>query len=387
MIEIHGKPFLGYQIEQLRDQGFEKILLLLGYLPEVVQEYCGNGSRWGIKIEYSVSAVRDETARRIKLAAPLLDPYFLLLYCDNYWPMRIDRMWERFVRFGLPGMITVYRNKDGYTRNSVRVGPDGLLEVYDKSGGTPGLQGVEISYAMFERSLIELLPDANVSIEEALYAPLARERKLLAYETDHRYYSVGSLQRLPLTEEFFRRRPTVILDRDGVLNKKPPRAEYVRAWQQFEWLPGAPEALRLLNEAGFRILVVSNQAGVGRGMMTEEDLQRIHEQLKVEAEQAGGRIDAIYYCPHDWDAGCECRKPAPGMLFQAQHDFNLDLSGTVFVGDDERDALAAERAGCSFARISAEQPLIRWAEPFLKNRSLMTKGDQRDAKTGTNYRS
>jgi D-glycero-D-manno-heptose 1,7-bisphosphate phosphatase len=160
-----------------------------------------------------------------------------------------------------------------------------------------------------------------------------------------------------------------------VLNKKPPRAQYVRRWDEFEWLPGAREALRLFKEAGFRVLVVSNQAGVGRGAMSEEDLGGIHDRLKAEGEQAGGRIDAIYYCPHDWEAGCECRKPAPGMLFQAQHDFNLDLSGTVFVGDDERDALAAERAGCLFARVSADQPLIQWAELYLKNRSATTKGD------------
>jgi D-glycero-D-manno-heptose 1,7-bisphosphate phosphatase len=351
-------------------------LLLLGYLPQVIQHYFGDGRRWGMEIDYSVSPASDETARRLKLAQDRLDEHFLLLYCDNYWPMRIDRMWAAFSASRAPAMITVYTNKDGYTRNSVRVGADRFVDAYDKNGGTAGLQGVEISYALINSSLIDMLPDANISLEEALYARLARERKLLAYVTDHRYYSVGSLHRLPLTEEFFRRRPTVILDRDGVLNKKPPRAEYVRRWEEFEWLPGAREALRLLAQAGFRVLLVSNQAGIGRGAMSEDDLSRIHDRLKAEAEQAGGRIDAIYYCPHDWEAGCECRKPAPGMLFQAQREFNLDLSGTVFVGDDERDALAAERAGCLFARISAEQPLIRWAELYLKNRSVTTKGDK-----------
>ena len=102
-------------------------MLLLGYLPEVVQEYFGDGSRWGVKIEYSVSAVEDETARRIKLAEALLDPFFLLLYCDNYWPMQIEKMWSRF-KAGVPAMITVYTNKDAYTRNSVRVDPDGYID-------------------------------------------------------------------------------------------------------------------------------------------------------------------------------------------------------------------------------------------------------------------
>ena len=133
MVEIQGKPFLQYQIEQLRDQGFKKVLLLLGYLPEIVQDYFGDGSRWGIKIEYAVSAVEDETGRRLKLAELLLDPYFLLLYCDNYWPMQIEKMWPRFIASGAPAMITVYTNKDGYTRNSVRVDAEGYVSVYDKT--------------------------------------------------------------------------------------------------------------------------------------------------------------------------------------------------------------------------------------------------------------
>ena len=158
--------------------------------------------------------------------------------------MAIDKMWPKFVASGAPAMITVYTNKDGYTRNSVRVGADGYVEIYDKACATPGLQGVEISYALIDKSVVNLLPEANVSVEEALYTRLAEQRQLLAHVTDHRYYSVGALHRLPLTEMFFERRSTVILDRDGVLNRKPPRARYVRSWSEFEWLPGAKEALK-----------------------------------------------------------------------------------------------------------------------------------------------
>jgi histidinol-phosphate phosphatase family protein len=80
--------------------------------------------------------------------------------------------------------------------------------------------------------------------------------------------------------------------------------------------------------------------------MSEEDLERVNQRLRSDASAAGGRIDEIYYCPHGWDEGCECRKPRPGMLFQAQRDFSLDLTRTLFVGDDERDREAAEAAGC-----------------------------------------
>jgi histidinol-phosphate phosphatase family protein len=358
MVEIHGKPFLAYQVEQLREQGFEKVLLLLGYMPEVIQHYFGNGSKWGIEIEYSISDVNDETARRIRIAEAQLEPFFLLLYCDNYWPMAINRMWARFLAAGAPAMITVYTNKDGYTRNSVQVDENGYVTKYDKTCASTGLQGVEISYALLSKSLVKLLPAANISIEECLYAWLARERQLTAYVTDHRYYSVGTLHRLPLTEAFFRRTPTVILDRDGVLNHRPSRAQYVRTWDEFHWLPGAKEALRLLKEAGYRTIVVSNQAGIGRGLMTEADLAEIHRRMIDETQEAGGDIEAVYYCAHDWNAGCECRKPRPGLLFQAQKELNLDLTRSLFIGDDERDEQAAEVAGCPFARVENEESLL-----------------------------
>ncbi len=351
MIEIAGSPFLEHLVELLRGQGFTRFLMLLGYLPEVVQDHFGDGRRWGVEIQYAVTAPDDETARRVRLAAPYLDPCFLLMYCDNYWPMQMDRMWPRFAAAGVPAMITVYSNKDGYTTNSVRVDGEGYVTVYDKTCTAPGLQGVEISYAILTRPVLDLLSDDHVPFEVAVYPALAARRQLLAHVTDHRYYSIGSHRRLPFTQAFFARRPTVILDRDGVLNRRPPRARYVRRWAEFEWLPGAQEGLRLFHEAGYRVIVVSNQAGVARGALSAEDLADIHDRMRGEAEKAGARIEAIYVCPHDWDAGCECRKPRPGLLFQAQRDHHLDLTRTWFVGDDERDGEAAEAAGCPFARV------------------------------------
>jgi D-glycero-D-manno-heptose 1,7-bisphosphate phosphatase len=358
MVEVCGKPFVEYQIEQLRAQGFTRVLFLLGYLPQVVQDYFGDGDRWGLRIEYSVSDIDDDTGRRVKLAEPFLDPCFLLLYCDNYWPMSMEHMWRQFCASGAPAMITVYSNKDRYTQNSVRVESDGWVSLYDKTCSHPGLNGVEISYAIVKKEILGMLGNHNCLFETAVYQPLAEQRRLAGFVSDHRYYSVGSHRRLPLTEQFFQRTPTVILDRDGVLNRKPPRACYVRCPGELEWLPGAVAALRLLQEKGFRVVVVSNQAGIARGAMTESDVAAIHRRMSQEAQSAGGAIAAFYICPHDWDEGCECRKPNAGMLFQAQRDFQLDLSRTYFFGDDERDEAAARAAGCWFARVSEDKPLI-----------------------------
>jgi D-glycero-D-manno-heptose 1,7-bisphosphate phosphatase len=369
MLEIHGKPFLEHNIEMLREQGFERVLLLLGYLPEVVQDYFGDGHRWGLKIEYSITPVEDNTGLRLKKAAHLLDECFLLLYCDNYWPMRMEQMWKRFVEAQAPAMLTIYSNKDGYTKDSLRVDSDGFVSVFDKQRRAPDLKGVEISYGIFRKELVTGLPEDNISFEETLYPVLAQQHQLAAYVTHHRYYSVGGIARLPLTEAFLARKPAVILDRDGVLNSKPARAQYVRTWEEFKWLAGAKEALQRLKEAGFRVIVVSNQAGVARGEMTETDLLDIHRRMSREVTVEGGRIDAIYYCPHNWDEDCECRKPKPGMLFQAHRDFNLDLSRTPFVGDDERDAQAAEAAGCPSMMVSEKNPLLNVASSLIAGKS------------------
>ncbi len=351
MIPFHGKPFAEYLVEMLREQGFREILFLLGYLPDVVTRYFGDGSRFGVKIDYSISPVEDETGQRLKRALKRLDDTFLLLYCDNYWPLDMGRMWPFFAGSGARAMITVYSNDDGYTKDNIRMGPAGLIEAYDKTRTVPGLKGVELGYGFFPREIVAALPEGNVSFEKETYGPLAAAGELAGYVTGHRYYSVGSHARLPLTDAFLARRPAILLDRDGTLNRKAARGEYVRAPDQFAWLPGAREALRLLREAGYRVFVISNQAGIARGALAPGNLEAIHNKMIAEAEEAGGRIDGIYICPHHWDEGCACRKPKPGMLFRAQREHHLDLSRTWFLGDDERDIEAGTAAGCLSALV------------------------------------
>ncbi len=358
MIEFHGKPFLQYVVEMLRDQGFTRILLLLGYLPDVIIDHFGDGSSLGVEIDYRVTGPDDLTAYRVQDAADRIDDVFLLLYCDNYWPMQFHKMWDAYLRSGAMAQITVYSNDDGYTRDSVAIGEDGFVKVFDRERQTSGLRGVEISYAILRKSqVLSLLPDHQELFEQAVYPELTRRRDLHAYWTEHRYYSVGNHGRLPLTEEFLARRPTVILDRDGVLNERPPKAQYVLSPADFRWLPGAREALSMLSKAGYRVIVVSNQAGVGRGLMTEGELEAVNNRMRAEAAEAGGCIEAVYHCPHAWDAGCICRKPKPGMLFRAQREHHLDLTRTWFIGDDERDEEAARAAGCPFLYVSEDFPL------------------------------
>jgi D-glycero-D-manno-heptose 1,7-bisphosphate phosphatase len=300
----------------------------------------------------------------------MIDRCFLLLYCDNYWPMQMEGLWARFRQAGKPGLITVYSNKDNYSRGSVILDAGGHVRLFDRLRTNPGLREVEISYAILTDLCLEMLPEDDLLFEEAIYTPLAALGRLTAFVSDHRYYSVGSLNRLPATEAFFRRMPTVILDRDGVLNRKPARAQYVRTWNEWQWSDGSLEALRLFKRAGYRVIIASNQPGVARGAMSNADLEAIHQRMRLEAIEAEGEVDAVYCCLHNWDEGCECRKPKPGLLYQAQRDFNLDLTRTPFIGDDERDEAAALSAGCPFYRVSDARSLLDITHQLLEEKGV-----------------
>jgi D-glycero-D-manno-heptose 1,7-bisphosphate phosphatase len=131
----------------------------------------------------------------------------------------------------------------------------------------------------------------------------------------------------------------VILDRDGVINFDS--AEYIKTPDEWRAIPGSPEAIAALCSGGYRVVVVSNQSGIGRGLFTEAALAQIHAKMRATIEAAGGVLSGVYYCPHRPDEGCECRKPSPGLLRQIAHDFGQPLRGVPFVGDKLSDIDAA----------------------------------------------
>ena len=358
MVPFHGKPFLEYLLVYLKDQGISEFLILLGYLSETVIEYFGDGEKWGISITYDVTSVDNDTGRRIELATPKIQEEFLLCYCDNYCPLPLEQMAVQWRESGLDAQATIYTNFDGYTKSNLRV-EDAKVTVYDKTRTTPNLQGVEIGFLFAKKTVLTHFPvGENRNFEREVFPQLIASGQLGAFETEHRYYSVGKPERLPLTEEFLKFTPTIFLDRDGVLNHKAPRGCYIESWADWRWAEGAKEAVAALTEAGYRIILISNQAGIARGCMSVESVEDIHRNMCREIEEQGGRIDAIYYCPHHWDDGCRCRKPDIGMFLQASRDFHIDVSQTVFIGDDERDGFAAERAGCGFIRIDEDTSLL-----------------------------
>ncbi|MFP4476491.1 MAG: D-glycero-beta-D-manno-heptose 1,7-bisphosphate 7-phosphatase [Desulfatibacillaceae bacterium] len=137
----------------------------------------------------------------------------------------------------------------------------------------------------------------------------------------------------------------VFLDRDGVINRDSN--EYVKSWNEFEFLPRSLDALVLLAANGYSPVVITNQSGIARGLFTPETLADMHANMKREVEAAGGRLAGIYHCPHHPDDNCDCRKPEPGLLLAAARDLGVDLAATTMVGDTLKDVGAGKRAGCA----------------------------------------
>ncbi len=138
---------------------------------------------------------------------------------------------------------------------------------------------------------------------------------------------------------------TVFLDRDGVINKKMPEGGYVTSWADFQLLPGVPEAISQLNQAGLRVVVVSNQRGIALGLYSAQDVETIHAHLQNELQRLGAHVDAFYFCPHDKE-DCNCRKPLPGMFESAKQDFaGIRAAESVMIGDSLSDIEFGQRLG------------------------------------------
>jgi len=135
----------------------------------------------------------------------------------------------------------------------------------------------------------------------------------------------------------------IVLDRDGVINYDSD--QFIKSPEEWRPIPGSLEAIARLNHAGFRVVVATNQSGLGRGLFDTAAMIAIHDKLYKALAQVGGRLDAIFFCPHPADAGCECRKPKPGLLTEIGQRFGVELTGVPCVGDSLRDLQAAEAVG------------------------------------------
>ena len=163
-------------------------------------------------------------------------------------------------------------------------------------------------------------------------------------------------------------RNVVYLDRDGTINHDT--ADYIKSRSEFKFIPGSIEAVRLLTISGFTSIVITNQSALARKFISPAELGQIHAMMEDAIVAGGGKITDIFFCPHMPDDGCECRKPAPGLLLQAQHKYNIDLSTSIMVGDSAKDIECARNAGCGKA-VLVRTGKYDEAEHILKTKQIV----------------
>jgi len=362
MAPVYGRPFLEYLITRLRDEGITDIVLLIGYLGEKIKSHFGDGTRFGVHIAYSNGSPEDQTGKRIYDARHALHDTFFLLYGDNYWPFILSRISAEYVRIGAPVLMSVYANTDGAgeygNENNVALRSDGLVSVYDKMRKDKRAHAIDIGCFVLTRDMCEGMPSGNISFEEDILPPLVAQGKVAAYSTEHHYYTITNHDRLLVAEKFFTPKKSVILDRDGVINKKPREGDYVKRWSEFEFLPDALDAMRMLTRKGYDIFIATNQRGVARGYMAEKDVDDIHARMRDVCDKEGISVRGIYACFHNDTDNCGCRKPKPGMLLQAAHDHFFDITKAIFIGDDIRDEQAGNAAGCKTFLLNGQKDLL-----------------------------
>ena len=396
MIKVEGIPVLEREIECLKNQGFDDIILTVSHLGNIIMDYFGDGSGnspvtgepFGVHIDYYFEEEPLGNAGALFKIKDKLTSDFLLLNADAMF----DVDFNRFVAFHRKhgGLVTLFThpnshpydsgliiaNKNGsvekwlakederpqYYRNRVNAGlhvinPE-VLELVGINADSVGKVGVDGK-------------PVKVDLDRQLLKPLAGTGKIFCYDspeyvkdmgTPERYYSVckdckeGKISAKNLKNK----QKAIFLDRDGTINKY---VGFLRNIDDFELIDGVAEAIRKINESGYLAVVVTNQPVVARGEVSFEELEEIHNKMETLLGKEGAYLDAIYYCPHHPHKGyegerpelkidCDCRKPKPGMLLKAAVDFNIDLSRSWMVGDGENDIQAGINAGCNTVLLS-----------------------------------
>ena len=357
MAPVAGRPFLWYLLAQLRGYEVERVILSVGYLREVVQEWVAeHAGEYPFEFRFAVEEQPLGTGGGIRLAASMAEgPELVVLNGDTFFDADLNQLLDARCRSGCPIALALKPMRDFDRYGTVELGLDGVIRAFrEKQHCAEGLINGGV-YAIDLRSgVLDGLPE-KFSFEKEVLEPQCALGQLCGLVQNGYFIDIG------IPGDYARASSwpwllhsgadTLLLDRDGVINVLRP-GDYVKTIEEFEWMPGVKEALR--DAAGkFRhIFVVTNQRGVGKGKMTREALDGIHEWMTAEIADAGGRLDGIYFCTAVADDD-PCRKPNRGMFDLIRRDYpDVDPARTIMVGDSPSDAEFANNCGIAFYMIN-----------------------------------
>lgn len=374
MVPIKGKPLLEYQIENLKENGVDNIILIVGQLGDVIRDHFEDGSAFGVDISYYVENTPLGTAGALVKIKDRLEDTFFLVFGDLFININYDRFFDYHAE--KRAMITLFAHPNSHPYDSDIIITDGASRVtgwsYKKDVRTEDYKNlVNAGLYVMQKSAVDEIEEIQetkgedkVDLEKELIIPLIPYSPIYAYHSTEYVKDIGTPDRLQkVTADYVngvceqrnlkRRQKCIFLDRDGTINKY---VGFLRTVDQVELEPRAAEAIRLINESEYLAIVITNQPVIARGECSFEELNHIHNRIYTLLGKEGAYVDGLYFCPHHPDKGfegevpelkfdCECRKPKTGMIKKAEADFNADLSNSWFIGDTTMDVQTGKNAG------------------------------------------
>lgn len=378
LIPIDGKPVLEYQIELLKKNGLCDITIFINHLGHIIKEYFGDGEKWGVNISYFEESYPMGTSGGIVEVKEQINEDFLVLYGDLLLNIDLKRLIGRHKENkrhdnNCVGTLLVHPNNHPFDSDLVEVDERNRITAFlSKPHPADLLYRNLVNAAVYVLSpeICNLIPKgASSDFGKNIFPRIVIDGNysLYAYNSPEYLKDMGTPERLMQANEEVRngvyqksvlseKKPAIFLDRDGVINEE---VDQLSKLEDFKLIENVSEAIKLINESGYYVIVITNQPMIAKGFCTLSDVDNIHKKMETELGRIGAKIDAIYFCPHHPEKGfpgeniaykvdCSCRKPGTGMVLKAEKDYNIDLENSYFIGDSTVDAMTAMNAGIKF---------------------------------------
>ncbi|MBN2368343.1 HAD-IIIA family hydrolase [Candidatus Woesearchaeota archaeon] len=364
LVKVGDKPILEHILLLLKKQGVTNIIICSGYLGQHIIDFCGDGSKFGLKITHSIEKSPLGTAGPLKDIEDSLEEDFFVIYGDIYLDMDLNKLMAYHKSKKSKATLVVHPSDHPHDSDVVVMdqGTQKIKDFLHKPGKEIKFQNLTsaAAYALNKSILSYISSGEPTDFGKDIFPKMAAdEEPMFGYITDEFIKDAGTHDRLAYVSDYIHsdnKNQAWFLDRDGVINEE---AGLITESSQLKLIPGSAEAIKKLNDRGFLVVIVTNQPQVARNLCTEEDVEKINARLVKEFEKEGARIDGVYYCPHHPETNhpdandpkyrrpCECRKPGIGMLKQAEKEFKIDLKRSYMVGDRTADIKAGNSAGCT----------------------------------------
>lgn len=368
MLEIDGKPMVLWQMENAARYGISDFVIITGHLGEVIEQYFGDGAKYGFHIDY----LREDEPLGSAGSLVGLKEYpadrYLLIFGDVMFDIDMDRMINYHADKQAMITLLTHPNSHPYDSDLLSVDDAGRVEkLLSKKNKLRGFYHncVNAGIYLLEGDVIRRLNGSGkMDMEEDVVLPYITDGKVYAYSTPEYVKDAGTpdrfasvcrekLEGLWERKSLRNKQKAIFLDRDGTINKY---VGLVKSAGQLELEENAADAIKLINKSGYLAIVITNQPVIARGDCTLEELNEIHNKLETLLGEKGAYLDAIYYCPHHPDGGypgerkeykikCNCRKPETGLIDKAVERFNIDILKSFMVGDTTRDVMTGINGG------------------------------------------